>query len=82
MNGMGKSLGIHRNMAFDARYLLAAIISFFFSRICILHTLGINDDKTGFLLPTIVDTNHANQFFLSTAEGDCHRHLRVSHSIC
>jgi hypothetical protein len=41
LNRMGKSLGIDRNVAFDARYLFSHVVAFALGGVGVLHTLGI-----------------------------------------
>jgi hypothetical protein len=73
MNG-GKSLDVHSNMAFDTRYLLAAIIAFSSSAVSVFLTLWVNDEKTGFSCRPLLIRTPTN--FLSTP-GRYHHRLRV-----
>ncbi len=69
VNRMGETLRIHRDMALDARHQLATIVAFLFGGVRILDALGVNDDKAGFLGPTIALSHCANHIFLRPAQG-------------
>jgi hypothetical protein len=62
---MGQPLAVYSDMAFDARYFLAAVVPFFRRRIGVFHALRINNDETGFLVATIAAPDLANRFFLT-----------------
>lgn len=79
-NAMRQSLGIYRDVPFDARDFLPRVISFFLCGIGIFDALGINDAKTCFLFPTIAYTGLSNYFFLMLPQGRS-VFLLASHSI-
>jgi hypothetical protein len=49
-------LRIHRNVALDARYLLACVIPFFLCRVRVLNALRINDAKARLFVPPMRGT--------------------------
>jgi len=56
-------------MSFDARYLLAGVITLLFRGVCILHALGLNDHEGCLRVPTMADTDLANHIFLRPAQA-------------
>jgi len=71
VNEVRESLRVYTDMALDARHQFATIIAFFFRSIGVLYALGINDDETGFLFPSIALSGLANQLFLKPPPASC-----------
>ncbi len=64
VNRVWQPLRIHRDMTLEARYQLAAVLTFFFGSISVLHALCLNDDDAGFVVPTMGLSHRANHIFL------------------
>src|SRR5512144_2150373 len=62
---MGQAVGVHAEVALDARDLLAAVIALAFRCVCILDALRVNDEEGGFLVPPTVFPDCANHLFLA-----------------
>ena len=69
VNRMWEALRIHGDMALDTRHQLATIVALLFGGVRILDALGVNDEKAGFLGPTIALSHRANHIFLRPAQG-------------
>lgn len=77
---MRQSLRVHADMAFDARDQLATVKTLLFRRIGILYALRVNDEETGFFVPTIALSLLANHFFLKPPQGYSLFHLHTARS--
>lgn len=80
-DGMGKTVRIHKNMAFNAGNLLSRVIPLLFRRIDILHALSISDAETRLGVPSIFDTPFSNQFFLRSVPAGSRLHPHAIPSI-
>ena len=66
---MRQSLGVDRDMTFDAGDFFPRVVPFKLRAIGILDALRINDAKTCFVVPTLFDTGRANLIFLTPAQA-------------
>jgi hypothetical protein len=79
-DGMGQALGIGDNVAFDAGYLFAGIITFVAGATGILDALRIKNAETCLGVAPLLAAGRANLIFLTPAPAGCYR-LRMIGSI-
>jgi hypothetical protein len=75
-DGMGQPLGIDDNVAFDAGYLFAGIITSVTGAIGILDALRVNDAETRLGVAPLFAAGRTNLIFLTPAPADSF-HLQV-----
>jgi len=80
-NGVGQTLRINGDMAFDARDCLPRVIALMLRCIGILDTLGINDAKARRGVAPLFGTGLANLIFLMPAQEYSADLLQELHSI-
>ena len=66
-HGMGKSLGVHRNVALDPADLLARVIALARRRVRVLHALRVDDQDRAAGVAPQSRAGHANLIFLKPA---------------
>ena len=76
-DGVRQSLGIHRNVAFDARHLLASIVTFLSRTIGVLDALRVDDQKARRGFAPLSCTGRANHIFLKPVPERLSRLNRV-----
>ncbi len=79
-NGMRQPLRIDRDMAFDARYFLASVITLLTRRVRVLHALRVHDQERAVSVAPLFLAGRANLIFLMPAPARLHRAGRA-HSI-
>ena len=77
---MGQTVRIHADVAFDARYPLAAVEALLFGGVRVLDASRVNDQKSGVGVPTNALSDLANHIFLKLPPEGCPR-PRFSRSI-
>ena len=75
---MRQSLGVHRDVALDARDLLACVIALQARRVRVLHALRVHDQERAAGVAPQFLAGRANLIFLMPAPAGCHPRVALS----